>query len=387
MAVLAALMIARRRFRLRSPWHPLLLAGFTASSLAAAYTVTVNPAVFLLVLGYAYRFFIFFLIIVVVAALRSITGARRDRWIIFAMFIVFAVNGAFVVAQRLRGETAVYTNSSNGVQITMYGSGLFGEQNPLSSGLFFVFVLVVLGALLRTRSLKLVAYLPCALSCVLSLVFITNRSAFASAAAVLIATIWSYLPNWQVRALVLAPAISAVVLGAVRASDYVRLDLSSLHQAALIRIELWAMSWDRLMQSPLTGWGLGIWSEPHQAYLRILGEFGLLAGTALLAMFTSMIVTRVPSGKPRLGQARVRGTGQADWSWAFRVFLLGLLVGGLLTDALTPVLPWQLLAFLGGLSWGAWSPSRSGRAGGVNLDLTSLKPSVPLLESGEEPPR
>jgi hypothetical protein len=356
MAALAAYMGMRKGFRMRSPWHPFLLAGFAAASAVTVYTIAMHQDSSLLILGHAYRFLVYFLIVLVVAVLRSSTGPRCDRFVIAAVFIAFAINSVFGAAQRLRGETAVYTNSSSGLEIKMYGSGLLGEQNPLSSGLFFVFVLVVLGALLKTRSLRLIAYIPLATVCVVSLVLVTNRSAFASAAVVLVATLWSSLPRGRLRALITTAALATTALAAVLVSDHVRLDTYSIDLAAAVRLELWATSWNLLMEVPLSGWGLGLGSDPHQAYLGILGEFGILAGAVLLAMFASNLLTRLPSRESLQDEAPF-GYFQADWSWAFRVFLLSLLVAGLLTDSLTPVHPWQLLAFLAGLSWGAWAKS------------------------------
>lgn len=355
MAAMALIAINRSSFSRKSPWSPLLLIAFVATSIVFLYTFWANQEIWLRVLGYGYRFFVFFVIIVVIAVLYSIAGPQRDRAIVFGVTVAFVVNSGVTISQRLNGATAIYVNDYTDAMIPMYGSGLLGEPNPLSAATFYVFILVVLGLLLKNKTLTVFTYVPFMFLCLLSLGLVANRSAMASAVAVLFATMWSCLRTWPARFAVIGPASGVLVVLASASSFYLRLDFDSLNQATIVRVDLWTQSWNKLIESPLSGWGLGVWSEPHQAYLRILGEFGVVAAALLFALFGSILFTSARRKLAPLTTSRPRNMPFLDWNWAFKVFLFGLLVSGFLTDSLTPVMAWQLLAYLGGVAWGSWA--------------------------------
>ena len=121
------------------------------------------------------------------------------------------------------------------------------------------------------------------------------------------------------------------------------------------RLPQWHIATALFFESPLLGWNLGS-SEPHQAFLRLAGELGTLAAVAVFLLFLKILFKQSSSVVPRRALS-ASFTPSFDslqdrlWPLVAKTFLLVVLAMGTLTDSLTPVLSWDLVAFCVGMAW------------------------------------
>ena len=346
---------------LRSPWRPMLLVSITGSLLVLVFSIFNDSANSLLIVGYGYRFLVFFVILVTIAILRGIQREPHDAFILSTIGIAFVINSFVVVLQRSRGQRAVYINEYTDQRIEMYGSGLLGEPAPLAAGFFFVMILAVLGALVVHRQIGAWLYLSSSAVAFVCILFVVNRSALVGGIVIAIATGVSYWRDKKQQVLFLAAVCAVGVLSALTVGRLFRLDGYSLRQAADIRLSIWSQGLAATYSDPLRISSSGFGIEPHQAYLRLISEYGVVVGAAILGLLFLMLIRPRLEFRDPIALMGHRIPNLVDWSWSFRAFLLSLLVAGFITDSLTPVMSWQMLAYLGGLTWGVWiSNQRNG---------------------------
>jgi hypothetical protein len=291
---------------------------------------------------------IFFALSVIVAILAYIAQPHIKTILIPSILLSFSMNSFYVIWNGIRGVNATFTDAQ-GEKLELYGPGLIGEQNALAAGIFFIYLLTsMIQWPVSSRREQIYISLGM-LICLVSIYYINNRSIMIMAAvAILIGAVLT-LARRNFKAF--AFSASLLVIG-VFAFYFVnpRSTTEGIGEAlSLGRLPQWERSISLISSDYFFGWELGT-NEAHQAFLRLWGEWGLMASLAFLLLLLYMIMHR-PSREV------VCSPGSNYWVNVLRMFIVVLLIGGLFTDSLTPVISWDLLSFSVGLAWATWGAS------------------------------
>lgn len=335
----------RKITNLRSPWSPFLSVSLACLIATLILKLLLSDGNTLRQLGYSYRAVVFFVITFLIGYLAWKAGTYLGTFVIFGILISFSINVAHVISNGLRGSNATMANNE-GLLVQLYSPGLLGEPNALSAGIYFVFTLSFFTIWLALKdSFKTWTLLGVMLS-LASIFVIDNRSAMVMAGFVLII---GALMAFKRKNLVALAFQGVIFIGAVIFFFFLSSRGASEDVGTAItqgRLPQWQRSLTLLRQSTVLGWDLGT-NEAHQSFLRLWGDWGAISAISLLLLF-AVIIVRKP--KPHIATT----PGNIQWLVLLKLFLTSLLVGGLLTDSLTPVLSWDLLAFSVGIAWGTW---------------------------------
>ena len=209
-----------------------------------------------------------------------------------------------------------------------------------------------------------------------------SRLAFAAALVILVvASLDLRSPGRFVRSAIVIGSVSAIAFYTITsfgpmAARFAQGDVQSVGGGLAINVEgrssLWDLTWHSYLESPFVGKGagsaeqvigasLGEINHPHNDYLRILHDFGLI-GLALFA--ASVVGLLVHSGRSLRGVASDRV--EAPLHLAAILSLVGLLVGMSTDNAIVYLFVAAPVAIIVGLSIGARmlrsAPAASGRA-------------------------
>lgn len=350
--------------KLISPWSPWFLIAFV-SLVATLFvkTMLAREQIFLN-LGYSFRALMFFVISVSIFIVAYNCKSGLRRFTLPLMLLAFIINAIHMILNSIQGKNA-FIEDLYGNAIEQYSPGLLGEPNALAAGTYFVFF-IVLFAQWRSRSLTAQLFISLGVVVALVCIYMTNnRSAMIMAVVAIVIQLVSSIirrNHWASTfyALILVSgAVSFFILNARGSSETISGALS------YGRIPQWTRSVDLLKENPIFGWNLGS-NEPHQAFLRLLGEFGIVTAGLFMALL-AVILWRSP-GIERKWNSETQGDSlkvmQVELRndhYSLRVLkqlLAVLLVGGLVTDSLTPVQSWDLLAFSLGMAWATWHAGR-----------------------------
>lgn len=352
---LATFLAVKNRFRFRSPWFP----WFSISALLSTVTLTAKVLFFppsnqLLALGYAYRFLIFFAIAFVVSTMAVSATSKLTKWLLIAINVTLVINATHIMVRGIRGDNAQILLYDGRLQ-PLYSPGLVGEPNALAAGIFFIFVMSVNASYVLVKGRHQRAAFLMLVIAAASVYFTNNRSAFLGVLVLL--TVFLICLAWQRR--IRVAAVTALGVLALGVSFFLvnwrgRFESTS-DEISIGRLPNWQSSWALLRDSPLIGWSLGE-VEPHQAFLRLAGELGALGLLAIMLLFLRILTKKSDEVPGSLHSGLTYMTekefiGGRLWIFVTKIFLLVLLAMGVLTDSLTPVLSWDLLAFCVGMAW------------------------------------
>lgn len=358
LAPLICTVLRLRPADLRSPWYPFMSLAFVAGT-GSLILKSVSSEAPLLSFGYTFRFVMFFLTVIVIYALAMRAGRACTKWVLAAVFSTFILNASYVVLGGLRG-TRASLELPGGEIMALYGPGLVGEVNPLSAGIFFIFVLAVLVTFPATRCVaRSLIFIGIVLTgtCVY---FIGNRAAMLMYGLGLAVYVVQ-----QVRRKQFAETLLTILFAVVSAMFFIVFNtrggtaVIGPNAVSEARGTQWIRAADLIRENPLFGWSLGT-NEAHQAFLRLWGELGLL-GMLFFVTFVMSLLLRsgkvvsspLPFGYHSNDLPAASGTQSHLISWprTLKLFLLLIILGGMITDSLTPVMSQDLLALLVGLAW------------------------------------
>jgi len=196
-----------------------------------------------------------------------------------------------------------------------------------------------------------------------------SRLAFAAALVILVvASLDLRSPGRFVRSAIVIGSVSAIAFFAITsfgpmAARFAEGDVQSVGGGLAINVEgrssLWDLTWHSYLESPIVGKGagsaevaigasLGGINHPHNDYLRILHDFGLIGLTLFAASVVGLLVH---SGRSLRAAAGDRA--EAPLHLAAILSLLGLLIGMSTDNAIVYLFMAAPVAAIVGLSIGA----------------------------------
>jgi O-antigen ligase len=321
-----------------------LLLGVPAVAFAIATVTSADPAASLPgFVRYAQVF-----VLVPAAVLLSLRDARDFRLVCGALVLLALVQGAVGLVQNLTGTGASYMGEDIRAVGTFGALDVMGMSTVVSYGLVAAFALGV--AVPGPRPAVRAAALCCAGALVVPLVLSYSRGAWIATAMACLAVL--LLAGVRRAALALAALLAAAVVlmgttgalgaGAARPHDGVGERLASITDVSTApdksisdRYSLWAAAVDMWRSEPATGVGLkgfpahrdahaslalssgsdaagaGVAFQrepllsPHNMYLLVLSEQGLIGTTALVGSWVALLVL----GLRRLRRLRLDGLG------------------------------------------------------------------------------
>jgi hypothetical protein len=343
------LLKTRNQIRYKSPWSPWFAFSFAIIAISLGIKTINSDQNLLINLGYSLRALVFFLISAVVAVLATVGRPMLARVLFPTILIAFTINTYHVISGGISGSNA-FIADANGEIDQLYGPGIIGEPNPLAAGIFFVYILVFLMQW-NTTTWKQQALLLVGFSLILaSIFFINNRSAMIMAGVALIIYVWKSARN---RNFTMATIVGSFIVISSFAYAFLtdRGPITEFGAMMTIgRIPQWQSNLDLIQLNPIFGWQLGS-HEAHHAFFRLWGEWGIPATLAFL-IFLLTVLIRKPNSQ--IFAPTDNFFTNDFWVKTLKLFVFLLLVGGLTTDSLTPVLSWDLLAMSVGIAWGTW---------------------------------
>lgn len=347
----------------QSPWKPWLLITFVLLLIFTCLAFITSDTFAYAQLGYAARFFQLYALIFAVAVLRYRSGPVGDVFVLAALSLGFVANAINAFVMQLQGERASYSSLFTDSPSNFYGPSMLNEPNSLSSGLYFVAGGALISALYLAKRINPAGFFVVQVAIATILLSVGDRASLVAFIGVLLLTF-----TFKIRpTLVLASASIFIGLWFViaRLADigvgYWRFQSRYLWESADARSRIWLDNFGEIMERPLLGWGpggasaannfVGI-SEPHNAYIRILQEYGLL-GTVTFGILVVIILMRQPLRVSLRNPIVEYLPFQFVWMFALKAYLVALLVAGILTDSFTTTVSWHMLAIFGGLAWGS----------------------------------
>jgi O-antigen ligase len=363
-ALLTAVLIAvNSKQIIRSPWSPWLLKTFTLLSMVSILALLTSSSLAFSQLGYAARFFQFFVFVFVIAVLRTRAGAAGDVVALATLSIGFILNAFNALKMQLYGEVATYTSALTGDGVFFYGPSMLNEPNSLSSGLFFVAAVALLSGLYLSKRIRSEIYVASVTVLSAIIVVVGDRSSLVACIAVLLfMTACKFSPAVTTFTFLI---LIGLWFGIARLADMGvgpwRFQSRFLWESFEGRSLLWLDNLSLVLDRPFIGWGpggataannfVGL-SEAHNAYVRVLQEYGLL-GTVILGIFVLLLLKRQPLSLPLRNLEPKYLPFNFLWVFTIKAYLVALLVAGLLTDSFTTTVSWHLLAVFAGLTWGS----------------------------------
>jgi len=359
----AIALVANSRQVLQSPWHPWFFRIFFLLLVISFLSLATSSTFALSQLGYAARFFQFFLFVFTIAVLRYRAGSIGDVFVLASLCFGFIANALNAFLMQLQGDNASYFSSATGLISTFYGPSMVNEPNSLSSGLYFVAGAAFFSALYLAKRIHPAVFVALQVSVIAILLAVGDRASFVAFIGVSLFTVtFKYRTKF-----VLISALFFIGLWFIvaRLADvgvgYWRFQSRFLWDSAEARSSIWRDNLGQVMERPLFGWGpggasaannfIGI-SEPHNASIRMLQEYGLL-GTIAFGILVVVIFKR----KPLRNSLRVPSAEhlpfQFIWAFTLKAYLVALLLAGVLTDSFTTTVSWHLLAIFTGMAWGS----------------------------------
>jgi len=361
----AIALAANSRQVLQSPWHPWFFRIFFLLLVISFISLATSSTFALSQLGYAARFFQFFLFVFTIAVLRYRAGSIGDVFVLVSLCFGFIANALNAFSMQLQGEIASYSSSTMDFSSVFYGPSMLFEPNSLSSGLYFVAGSAFFSALYLAKRINPIIFIVLEVSIAAILLAVGDRASFVAFIGV---SLFTFTFKYRAK-FVLLSALFFVGLWFIvaRLADigvgYWRFQSRYLWESAEARSNIWRANLDQVMERPFFGWGpggssaannfVGI-SEPHNAYIRLLQEYGLV-GTIAFGILILVILKRTPL-RNSLRVPSVRHLPfQFIWAFTLKAYLVALLVAGVLTDSFTTTISWYLLAIFTGLAWGSTS--------------------------------
>lgn len=335
---------------LRSPWYPFFGLSFIIVSLSLSLKVITTSSNLLMGLGYSYRALIFFFMSVVVANIAIRAGSGTTTIVIPTILLAFILNSVHVIWHSVHGSKTLFADNT-GTLVQLYSPGLVGEPNALAAGIFFIYILTVLVQWHSTsmrQNLLIFLGLIVTLVCIYS---INNRSAMVMAAMALVILIGTSLARRELKKAFFACVLLLTGLFSFFAVNPRGSAEGPIDALSNGRWPQWERALDLIQVDPVLGWELGT-NEAHQAFLRLWGDWGLVGGLLFIVLLISMLI-RSP------GRETTDLIDGGLWVRVLKMFIIVLLVGGLLTDSMTPVISWDLLSFSVGLAWATWGANKA----------------------------
>jgi O-antigen ligase len=363
-ATIAAFAIAlRHRQVLQSPWSPWFLRCFYLLLVVSVLAFVTSGSFTYSQLGYAAKFFQFFVFVLVIAILRYRAGPTGDLVALASLTLGFIVNVLSAFYMQIRGEIALYTSDSTGAFAVFYGPSMVNEPNALSSGLYFVACSAFISALYMTKRLAPVFFAICMLAIAFIIVAVGDRASFVGYISIVL-----FLIAFRFGRAVFAYAFFALILALFVITQIANMGYGSWRfQTRTIwsslegRSGIWLENLGEIPNRLFFGWGPGgvnatrnldSVSEPHHAYIRILQEFGFIG--ALIFGTLVFIIFKRPSQEPNPWSKNLKYSSfEYSWTFALKAYLVALLAAGILTDSFTTTISWHMLAVFAGLAWGS----------------------------------
>jgi O-antigen ligase len=361
----AIALAANSRQVLQSPWHPWFLGSLSVLLVISFLSLVTSSTFALSQLGYAARFFQFFFFVFTIAVLRFRAGPIGDVFVLASLCLGFLANALNTFAMQLQGKSASYSSSTLDFSSVFYGPSMLFEPNSLSSGLYFVAGSAFFSALYLTKRINPAVFIALEVSIAAILLAVGDRASLVAFIGVSLFTVsFKYRAKFVLLSGLLCVGLWFIV---ARLADmgvgYWRFQSRYLWESAGARSSIWRDNLGQVIERPLLGWGpggasaannfVGI-SEPHNAFIRMLQEYGLL-GTIAFGILVIVILKREPLGNSLRVPSAEHLPFQFIWAFTLKAYLVALLVAGVLTDSLTTITSWHLLAIFTGLAWGSTS--------------------------------
>lgn len=232
-----------------------------------------------------------------------------------------------------------------------YGPKLIGEPSPFGTGIFLMFAAAVTVADYRTGTIRRPFAILTLLALLASAYLVQSRVSL-----VVIGVLVVFLSRHRLRSAINAPLLTFLGLGGLAAliawGDQLigRLSFEGLTSGIQVRADIWSLMADYAGDRFLIGVGPGgltasglEWDEAHNIIVRAWLDFGVLGAILLFA-------TLLRIGRAALNAINPDQPTTLQWSGALAgLTLLGVLIAGMVQDALTAVMPTHLLMIATGI--------------------------------------
>lgn len=357
-----ALFLGTRIPSLRSTWGPwaaLFAVGATAITLVR---LLADPSVsWLRTAAYLGRGLETLVLAAAVAGLFALAGPAAGRVALRTLLVTVLINSAWLMYQVSTGIKQTLLLPELGDQLDAYGPKLVGEGSAFGTGIFFAFTAALGCACWLNKRL------PPAVSAALVALgmigaFIAQSRVSLGAVAVCILLL-AFLPVERARRPVIAWLLGVIAIILVYAFGPGLPQQGRLSSAGFLNsLDDRAYDWygpllTILFQgtNPLTGIGVGrlgttaypYWTEAHNLFLRAFLDFGIVVGSAWLAIFFTA------AARSLRASTRLPATETRFWATLAGVTLTAILAAGLLQESLAAVMSTHLAALALGLYAGS----------------------------------